>query len=120
MSNVIDLSKRLDNSDKPRIKIDAEHSFEVRNNKNVVILLDEISKDEKIEVFAKDGDKTDKIIETALGEDALKYLKTLDISANGWNIIVEAIIAAVNEIEFEEVEKSAKEAAGGKVKDFRK
>lgn len=119
MSQLIDLSQRLTN-EKPRIRIDASHEYEVRNNKNVVILMDEISKAKDIPDFAQDGDKTDKIIEAALGEDALKYLKTLDLAANGWNIIVEAIMAAVNEISLEEIEKEAKKAQEGKVKEFRK
>ncbi len=119
MSRTIDLSQRLTN-EKPRIKIDGEHSYEVRNNKNVAIVIAEISKDEKIKDFAKDGDKTDKVIETALGKEALVYLKTLDLSVNGWNLIIEAIMAAINEIDLEEVEKETKKAQGDKVKEFRK
>lgn len=119
MAQIIDLSKRLTN-EKPRIIIDNEHNYEVRNNKNVAILIKEITEDDKIKDFAKDGDKYDKIIEAALGNEALLYLKTIELSVNGWNLIVEAIMAAINEISLEEVEGESKKEKDKKIKDFRK
>lgn len=116
---LIDLSQRLTNN-KPKIRIDAEHEYEVRNNKNVAILIDEISKSKEIADFAKEGDKTDKVIEAALGKEALDYLKTLDLAVSGWNLIVEGIMAAINEVTLDEIEKETKKAHGDKVKDFRK
>lgn len=119
MDNVIDLSKRLTNK-KPKIRIDADHEYEVKNNKNTAILIGEISKDKKIADFDRDNDKTDKIIEAALGKEALEYLKTLDMSVNGWNLIINAIIAQINEISLEEVEKESKKEKENSMKEFRK
>lgn len=119
MPQVIDLSKRLTN-EKPKIIIDKDHIYEVRNNKNVAILIKEITEDDKIKDFAKDGDKYDKIIQATLGDEELLYLKTLDLSVNGWGLIIEAIMAAINEIPLEEVEGESKKEQDKKIKDFRK
>lgn len=119
MNNIIDLSKRL-TPEKPKIKIDAKHEYEVKNNKNVAILISEIAKDEKIKDLAREGDKTDKVIEAALGKDALEYLKTLDLSVGQWSLIVEAIVAQINEIPLEEVEKQTDKEKDNKIKAFRK
>lgn len=119
MAQIIDLSQRLTN-EKPRIIIDKKHGYEVRNNKNVAILIDEISKDKNIADFARKDDKTDKVIEAALGKEALDYLKSLDLAVSGWNLVVEAIMAAINEESLEEMEKQSKKAMGEKAKDFRK
>lgn len=119
MPQLIDLSSRLTN-ERPKIQIDAEHIYEVHNSKNTAILLDEISKNEKIANFAKKDDKSEKVIEAALGEEALEYIRSRNFSPTGWNLIVEAIMAAINEVELEEIEKEAKKAQGAKVKEFRK
>ena len=119
MAQIIDLSKRLTN-EKPRIIIDKEHNYEVRNNKNVAILIKEITEDDKIKDFAKDGDKYDKIIQAALGDEALSYLKTIELSVNGWNLVIEAIMAAINEISLDEIEGESKKEQDKKREDFRK
>lgn len=102
---------RLTN-DKPVIKIDNDHQFTVNNSKNEAIFIKQLSEDPKL----NDYQKMDKIVEAALGKEAADYINTLDLSVKGTAVVINAIMAAIGEVELEEVEKEAAKQA----KNFRK
>lgn len=111
MAKVYDIMGKLTN-DKPIIKIDETHQYEVNNSKNQAILITQLAKDEKLNDF----ERMDKVIEAALGKDALTYINTLNLSVKGTGIILDAIMAAISEMELEDIEKEAEKQK----KNFRK
>lgn len=102
MGKVYDIMSRLTNN-KPVVKIDEEHEYTVNNSKNQAIFIKQLSVDEKLDDF----ERMDKIIEAGLGKEALDYINSLDLSLKATATIINAIMAALNEVELEEVEELA-------------
>lgn len=111
MGKVYNIMDRLTN-DKPIIKIDGKHEYEVRNSKNNAIFLKQLSEDKTIDDF----ERADKIIEAGLGKEALDYINSLDLSVAATGTVISAIMAAINEIELEDIEAEAEKQK----KNFRK
>ena len=97
---------------KPVVKIDAEHEFVINNSKNKAILITELSKDTKL----NDIERMDKVIEAALGKEALDYINSLELSVKSTATIINAIMAGISEEDLETIEKEAEK----KIKEFRK
>ncbi|SHK39718.1 hypothetical protein SAMN02745163_03753 [Clostridium cavendishii DSM 21758] len=108
MAKVYNIMDRLTN-DKPVIKIDNEHEYTVNNSKNQAIFIKQLSDDEKLDDF----EKIDKIIEASLGKEALDYINSLKLSVKATNTIINTIMAALNEVELEEIEQEAVKQAKG-------
>ncbi|KOF57923.1 hypothetical protein AGR56_07740 [Clostridium sp. DMHC 10] len=111
MGKVYDIMNRLTN-DKPVIKIDNEHEYAVNNSKNQAIFITQLAKDEKLNDF----ERMDRVIEAALGKDALDYINGLNLSVKATGTIINAIMAAISEMELEDIEKEAAKQA----KNFRR
>lgn len=99
---IYNIMDRLTNN-KPVIKIDGTHEYTVNNSKNQAIFIMELAKDEKL----NDIEKMDKILEAGLGEDALGYINSLDLSLKATGVIINAIMAAIGEIDIEEIEEES-------------
>lgn len=99
MAKTIDLSAKLDNS-RPLIKIAEGKIYEVDNRKNTVLLMDQKLK------AAGDGDieAIEEIIRVTLGEEAAKEIEAMDLPLASYSKIVIAIMAAISEESFEDVE----------------
>lgn len=95
----------INGNKKPTVKIDAEHEFTINNSKNSAILIKALSEDKKLD----DLERIDKIIEAALGEEALKYIDSLDLAMTNYNTIINVIMAAISDMSLEEMEKVAEE-----------
>lgn len=111
MSKVYDIMSRLTN-DKPVIKIDKEHEYVVNNSKNQAIFIKQLSEDTKLNDF----ERMDKIVEAALGKEAADYINSLNLSVKATATVINAIMAAISEMELEDVEKAAEK----QMKNFRK
>jgi len=107
MARVYDIISRLENSNqKPIIKIDAEKEFKINNSKAAAFKIMAIAEDEKI----KDDERIESIVKVALGSEAFEYIESLELSMTAYNTIVNAIMAAIGDVELEEVEAEAKKA----------
>ncbi len=104
MGKVYDIMSRLTNN-KPVVKIDEEHEYMVSNSKNQAIFIKQLSEDEKLDDF----ERMDKIIEAGLGKEALDYINGLDLSLVATGTIVNTIMAALNDMDLEEIEALAEE-----------
>jgi hypothetical protein len=104
MGKVYDIMSRLTNN-KPVVKIDEEHEYEVSNSKNQAIFIKQLMEDDKIDDF----EKMDKIIEAGLGKEALDYINSLNLSLVGSSTIINTIMAALNEMDLEEMDELAEE-----------
>lgn len=111
MGKVYNIMDRLTNN-KPVIKIDNEHEYVVNNSKNQAIFIKQLSEDKSLD----DYQKMDNIVEAALGEEALIYINSLNLSVAGTGVVINAIMAAIGEVELEEVENEVKKQS----KNFRK
>ncbi|AGK95632.1 hypothetical protein [Clostridium pasteurianum] len=101
MGKFYDISNRMDNT-KSEVKIDDEHIFKINTHKAVGLQLTDISKDESL----NDYERVDKIIKIGLGEEAFNYIESLNLNMSSYKPIINTIIAALNGVEIEEIEKA--------------
>lgn len=105
MARVYDIISRLENGNqKPVVKIDADHEFKINNSKAAAFKMMALSEDAKI----KEDERIDKIIKVGLGEEAFKYIESLNLSMPNYNLIINTIMAAVGDVDLEEMEKEVK------------
>lgn len=113
MARVYDIVEKIKSgNERPKLKIDEEHSFEINTSKNTAIFIQAMAKDENLDEM----ERMDKIVESALGKEALDYINSLGLSINVYATIITAINAAIGDISLEEAEKLAKDTQ----KKFRK
>lgn len=108
MSKAYNIVERLKNENmRPTIQIDENHEYKINTSKNAALLIKCISQDEKLDDF----DRIDKIIECALGEEALEYINSLDLTMNALTTVINVIMAGIGGVDLEEMdEMSEKEA----------
>ncbi|MDP4144488.1 MAG: hypothetical protein Q8936_08410 [Bacillota bacterium] len=106
MGKVYDIINKLTNN-KPVIKLAEDKIYTVNNSKNTAILIKQLSEDTAIDDF----ERMDKIIEAAIGNEALEYINSLNLSVATIGTIINAIMAAISELDLEEVEKEAAKQA---------
>jgi hypothetical protein len=104
MARVYDVISRLENGNqKPVVKVDAEHEFKINNSKAAAFKIMAIAEDEKI----KDNERLENIVKVALGKEAYEYIENLELSMPSYNTIVNVIMAAIADVELEEIEKES-------------
>lgn len=111
--NIIDRMKEANK--KPIITIDEEHNFTVNSSVPAVLKIQEISKKQKDngeEYNEVDG--VYDIIAVALGKEAVEYIKSQEYTFVALTLIVEAIMAAINNSTLEEVEEQNKQTPSNK------
>ena len=65
-----------------------------------------LTEDEKI----KENERIEGIIIIGLGKEAFEYIESLDLSMTNYNLIISAIMAAIGDVEIEEIEEESKKA----------
>lgn len=111
MAKVYNIMDKLVNV-RPTVKIDEEHEYKINNSKNNAVYIQSLfsnnkknkSKDKEINEF----EALDKIIKASLGKEAFDYIESLDLSLEGYNLIVNTIMAGISNVELEEIEKMGK------------
>ena len=106
--NIIDRMKEANK--KPVISIDEEHDFIVNSSVPAVLKIQDISKKQKDNKEYSEVDGVYDIIAVALGKEAVDYVKSQDYTFAALTLIVEAIMAAINNSTLEEVEEQNKQA----------
>lgn len=114
MGKIYNIMDRLTN-DKPQIQIDNDHIYTVNNSKNQAIFIKQLSGDKSVDDFKR----MDNIIEAGLGKEALEYINSRKFSVAENGVIINAIMAAIGEVELEEIEEEIEKEAK-KQKGFRK
>lgn len=113
MARFYDISERMKSGkEKPKIKIDEEHEYKINTGKSAVLFIQGISEDKKL----NEVEKLEKIMLTALGKEATDYINEQDLPMPMIITIANVIMAAIEDVELEEVEKLSREEAkhGGK------
>lgn len=110
MAKVYNIMNKMVNV-KPTVKIDEEHEYKINNTKNNAIY---------IQSLAKGNDKNydemefmNKIIKASLGQEAFEYIdsKGEEWSMEQYEAILNVIMAAVSNVELEEIEELSKKEA---------
>lgn len=107
MARVYDIISRLENGNqKPVVKIDAEHEFKINNSKAAAFKIMALADDENM----KEDERLESIIKVGLGKEAFEYIESLDLSMPNYNLIINAIMAAIGDVSIEEIEEESKKA----------
>lgn len=105
MARVYDIISRLENGNKkPVVKIDADHEFKINNSKAAAFKLMALMDDNKV----KESERLENIIKIGLGKEAFEYIESLGLSMPSYNLIINAIMAAIGDVDIEEIEAEAK------------
>lgn len=119
MSRVYDIAEKIKSAnEKPKIKIDDNHIYDINISKNVGIFLKGVVDDPEI----NEEEKMNKVIEAGLGKDALEYIKSLgdEYSNVAYIIIINVIIAAISGVSLEEIEAMNEKELNNNNNNFRK
>ncbi|MBS5305746.1 hypothetical protein [Clostridium sp.] len=105
MARVYDIISRLENGNqKPVVKIDADHEFKINNSKAAAFRIMALADDENV----KEDERLEGIIKIGLGKEAFDYIESLDLTMTSYTLIINAIMAAIADVELEEIEEEAK------------
>lgn len=96
MARVIDITNKLSN-EKPKIKI-GEKEYTVNNDIETVFKFEGLVANSSVQSMQE-------AIKDALGEEAVNELNVYKMSMSDFKVIVIAIMAAFEDIDFEEAEK---------------
>lgn len=108
MSRFYDIAERMKaGKQKPTVKIDEDHEYNINTSKSAVLFVQAISMDET----KKDMEKTDELIKVTLGEEALEYINAQDMPMPNISLIVTVIMAAIADVTLEDAEETAREEA---------
>ena len=114
MAKVYNIMNKMVNV-KPTVKIDEDHEYKINNTKNNAIYIQSLVKENK----KKDDKKQDemelinKIIKASLGKEAFEYIdsKGDEWSMSAYNAIINVIMAAISNVELEEIEEMSEKEA---------
>jgi hypothetical protein len=95
MSKVINITDKL-SKDKPTLVV-GDKEYEVNDSMEVVLKFEELASELTIE-------NMEKAITLALGKDAVKDMKILKMSLQNFKVYMIAILAAMQDISYEEAE----------------
>lgn len=107
MSKIIDISAKLTN-ERPKIKISEDKIYEIDDRKNTILKMYQMFRDGDV----NDIEMMDEVIKMLLGEKAAKEIDEMNLSIKNYQTIVIAIMAAIQEITFEDAEKLFRQSAG--------
>lgn len=99
MANSIDISAKL-KKEPIKIKLTEDKEYTVDNSAETFVIVQDKLKDKEfsIEIMYE-------VIEILMGKDALKEIKDMKLSVNGIESVIIGLMAAINEISYEEMEK---------------
>lgn len=111
MAKVYNIMNKMVNV-KPTVKIDEEHEYKINNTKNNAIYIQSLAKgnDKKDDKKYDEMEFMNKIIKASLGQEAFEYIdsKGEEWSMAQYEAILNVIMAAVSNVEIEEIEELSK------------
>ena len=99
MANSIDISAKL-KKEPIKIRLAEDKEYEVDNSAETFVIVQDKLKDKEFSI-----DVMYEVIEILMGKDALKEIKGMKLSVNGIESVIISLMAAINEISYEEMEK---------------
>lgn len=114
MAKVYNIMDKMVNV-KPTVKIDEDHEYKINNTKNNAIYIQSLAKgnDKKGDKNYDEMEFMNKIIKASLGQEAFEYIdsKGEEWSMAQYEAILNVIMAAVSNVELEDIEELSKKEA---------
>lgn len=108
MARFYDIAERMKTGrEKPTVKLDDGHEYKINTGKSAVLYIQGISDDESLNEF----EKMDKIFKVSLGEEAAQYIDSLELPTAALSMISNVVMAAIADVDLEQMEQMAKEEA---------
>lgn len=105
MARKYDIIERLKvKNEKPFVLIDKEHCYNINTSKTNVMAIMALYDEYEKKSDAQSVGLIDKVIRMGIGEKALEYINSLDMTMVATSEIVKAIMAAMSDISIEEVD----------------
>lgn len=106
MGRRYDIINKITNAkERATIQIDEGHEFKINDSFPAAMAIKAIMEDKKLD----EEKKIEKVLGTALDKDANTYIKSLDLKMPGYVAIVNAVMAAIADVDLEEIEKKEEE-----------
>lgn len=106
MARKYDIIERLKaKNERPFVMLDEEHRYSINTSKTTVMAILALAEENNNGTVQDDMKLSDKIIKLALGDRAFDYIETLDLTMEAYSLIINAILAAINGSEIEDIEK---------------
>lgn len=99
MANSIDISSKL-KKEPIKIRLSENKEYEVDNSAETFVIVQDKLKDKEFSI-----DVMYDVIEILMGAEALKEIKDMKLSVQGTECVIIGLMAAINEISYEEMEK---------------
>lgn len=105
MARKYDIIERLKaKNERPFVMVDENTSYQIDTSKTnvmaIMAVIDGMGKDETS--IKEDTKMMDKIVEMSLGEKALKYIDSLNLTFDAYSLIFDVIMAAIRGVDLEE------------------
>ncbi|WP_280527240.1 Gp15 family bacteriophage protein [Clostridium sp. BJN0001] len=105
MGRAYDIVDRIANANqKPKIKLNENTEFKINNSFAAAIAIKAYSEDKEL----SDEERIQKIFTVALNEEAREYIKSQEYAMPVYIIILNAIMAAIANMDLEDMEKISK------------
>jgi hypothetical protein len=99
------INKITNAKERATIQIDEEHEFKINDSFPAAMAIKAYMEDKKLD----DEKKIEKVLGVAFNKEANEYIKSLNLKMPGYVAIVNAVMAAIADIDLEEVEKKQEE-----------
>lgn len=101
MARIYDVISKLEQGNaKPVLKLAEGKEYKINNSKAAVMRIMALNKDDSKTEF----ERLDDIIKIALGIEAFEFIEKLELTMDKYELIVKAIMAAIEDVDLEEIE----------------
>ncbi|WP_026887724.1 hypothetical protein [Clostridium beijerinckii] len=99
------VNKIMNAKERATVQIDDEHEFKINDSFPAAMAIKAYMEDKDL----KEEDQIAKVLGTAFDKKANEYIKSLNLKMSGYIAIVNAIMAAIADVELDEIEKKQEE-----------
>ncbi|NRT88103.1 Gp15 family bacteriophage protein [Clostridium beijerinckii] len=99
------VNKIMNAKERATVQIDEEHEFKINDSFPAAMAIKAYMEDKKL----KEEEQISKVLGTAFNKEDNEYIKSLDLKMSGYIAIVNAIMAAIADVELDEIEKKQEE-----------
>lgn len=99
------INKITNARERAEIEIDVDHVFKINDSFPAAMAIKAYMEDKKL----NEEKQIEKVLGVALNKEANDYIKSLNLKLPGYVAIVNAIMAAIADVDLEEIEKKQEE-----------
>ena len=99
------VNKIMNAKERATLKFDEEHEFRINDSFAAAMAIKAYMEDKKLD----EEKKIEKVLGVAFKPEDIKYIKSLDLKLPGYVAIVHAVMAAIADIDLEEIEGKSEE-----------